>query len=342
MQHNLVETGVEPDTTAASGNKPERLALSVVSPCCNEATGIVEFCRRVAAAISAAAVHSYEIILIDDGSTDSTWHLIAELAAADPHVVGVRLSRNFGHQAALTAGLAHAEGKLVFVLDADLQDPPELLAAMLDRVTTERAEIVYGRRRSRQGETAFKRFTAAGFYRLLDAMTDIRIPLDTGDFRLMTRRMAQLLASMPERDRFMRGMASWSGFKQVPFDYDRDARHAGTTKYPLRRMLRFASDAMISFSLLPVRVAGLLSGLFFIALLGLLAYVAISYMFFDPAPGWTSTALLILGTSSVQMFTLAVISEYVGRLYMDSKRRPLFIVDEVTGTPAEDKSGADR
>lgn len=334
----LSQSLIRDEAPVAAAESAARLELSVVSPCFNEAAGIVEFYRRVTAAVRSAGFAQYEIVLVDDGSSDLTWERIGQLAAGDARVVGVRLSRNYGHQAALTAGLAQAKGKLVFVLDSDLQDPPELLGAMREQLAAERAEVVYGRRRSRRGETMFKRMTAASFYRLLDAMTDVRIPLDTGDFRLMTRRMAQLLASMPERDRFMRGMASWAGFKQVPHDYDRDARYAGETKFPLRRMLRFASDAILGFSLLPVRVAGLLSGVFFVALFLLLGYVGISWAFFDPAPGWTSMALIVLTTSSVQLFTLAVISEYVGRIYMDSKRRPLFIIDEVTG---QDPDGRD-
>jgi glycosyltransferase involved in cell wall biosynthesis len=309
--------------------------LSVVSPCFNEAAGIVEFYRRVSAAVRAAGFGAYEIVLVDDGSTDGSWERIKQLTAGDPQVVGIRLSRNYGHQAALTAGLARARGKLVFVLDSDLQDPPELLSAMRDRLKDEGAEVVYGRRRSRQGETTFKRLTAAGFYRLLDAMTEVRIPLDTGDFRLMTKRMAGLLVSMPERDRFMRGMASWVGFKQVPYDYDRDPRRVGETKFSLRQMVRFASDAILGFSMLPLRLAGLLSALSFVALFGLLGYVLFSFLFLDTTPGWTSMALIVLTTSSVQLFTLAVISEYVGRIYMDSKRRPLFIIDEITGSAEE-------
>jgi dolichol-phosphate mannosyltransferase len=333
VAHGLAIDEVRPAEARATIG-PE---LSVVSPCFNEAAGLFEFYRRVTAAVRAAGIDRYEIVLVDDGSTDMTWERITQLSAGDARVVGVRLSRNYGHQAALTAGLAQSRGNLVFVLDSDLQDPPELLSAMRDQLAAEHAEVVYGRRRSRRGETAFKRLTAAGFYRLLDAMTDVRIPLDTGDFRLMTQRMAQLLASMPERDRFMRGMASWAGFKQVPHDYDRDARYAGETKFPLRRMLRFASDAILGFSMLPVRVAGLLSGVFFVALFVLLGYVGISWAFLDPAPGWTSIALIVLTTSSVQLFTLAVISEYVGRIYMDSKRRPLFIIDEVTGKEPDDR-----
>jgi dolichol-phosphate mannosyltransferase len=320
--------------TGAQASAAVSMQLSVVSPCFNEEAGVGEFYRRVAAAIAGVDPGHYEIILVDDGSTDATWDRIRELAAADPHVVAIKLSRNYGHQAALTAGLAAATGALVFVLDSDLQDPPELLGPMRDLLRAEKAEVVYGRRRSRKGETAFKRLTAAGFYRLLDAMTDTRIPLDTGDFRLMTRRMAEVLTAMPERDRFIRGMVSWAGFKQLPFDYDRDARHSGETKFSLRRMLRFASDALLSFSMVPLRLAGLLSALMFIGVVVLLIYVGVSF-FFNPAPGWTSTALIILTTSAVQLFTLAVIGEYVGRLYIDSKQRPLFIIEEVV---REDRS----
>ena len=330
LRQVAVETFGAPGHEAVPGGQPERkLALSVVSPCFNEEAGLVEFYRRVSAAVHDAGIVDYEFILIDDGSTDATWDRIEQMAASDPHVVGMKLSRNYGHQAALTAGLAQVSGALVFILDADLQDPPELLGPMRDRLRAERAEVVYGRRRSRKGETAFKKLSAAGFYRLLDSMTDTKIPLDTGDFRLMTRRMAKVLTAMPERDRFIRGMVSWAGFRQVPFDYDRDARFAGETKYPLKRMLRFATDALLSFSLVPVRLAGILSMLFFLATLGLLGYVAISYFFFTTAPGWTSIALIVLTTSAVQLLTLGVIGEYVGRIYIDSKKRPLFIIDEV-------------
>lgn len=331
MLQKMATDGAKRRSAEPAAAAQPALLLSVVSPCFNEHSGIVEFYRRVSAAVHEARIGTYEIVLVDDGSTDGTWDRIVQMASADPHVVGIKLSRNYGHQAALTAGLAHATGELVFVLDSDLQDPPELLAPMREMLQAERAEVVYGRRRSRKGETIFKRLSAAGFYRLLDSMTETKIPLDTGDFRLMTARMARVLTAMPERDRFIRGMVSWAGFKQVPYDYDRDARFAGETKFRLHRMVRFASDALLGFSLLPVRLAGLLSAAFFVALLALLVYVAVSYLFFDPAPGWTSIALIVLTTSAVQLFTLGVIGEYVGRIYMDTKRRPLFIVDEITG-----------
>jgi dolichol-phosphate mannosyltransferase len=334
MLHKIASDGAESTTAAA------KLLLSVVSPCFNEDSGIIEFYRRVSASVHAAGIGSYEIVLVDDGSTDGTWERVAQIAGGDPHVVGIKLSRNYGHQAALTAGLARARGELVFILDSDLQDPPELLGAMRERLTAEGAEVVYGQRRSRKGETMFKRLSATGFYRLLDAMTETKIPLDTGDFRLMTARMARLLTAMPERDRFIRGMVSWVGFKQVPYAYDRDARFAGETKFKLQRMMRFASDALLGFSLVPLRLAGLLGAAFFVVLLALAVYVAVSYLFFDPAPGWTSIAMIVLMTSAAQLFTLGVVSEYVGRIYMDSKRRPLFIVEETTGSEtADDETG---
>lgn len=339
MLHAMPTEGASPreSAPAAPPAAVEKLRLSVVSPCFNEEGGIVEFYRRVSAAVHAAGIGAYEIVLVDDGSTDGTWERVAQLAAGDPRVVGIKLSRNYGHQAALTAGLARARGELVFILDSDLQDPPELLAPMRETLTSQRAEVVYGKRRSRKGETLFKRLSAASFYRLLDSMTETKIPLDTGDFRLMTARMAKLLTAMPERDRFIRGMVSWAGFKQVPYDYDRDARFAGETKFPLRRMIRFATDALLGFSLVPLRLAGLLGAAFFVALLGLLGYVAVSYLFFDPAPGWTSMALIVLLTSAAQLITLGVVSEYVGRIYMDSKRRPLFIVEEITGEEPDEE-----
>ncbi len=289
----------------------------------------MEFHRRVSAAVAAAGERSYEIVLVDDGSTDATWTVIAFLVDLDPHVVGVKLSRNHGHQIALTAGLARCRGDEVLIIDADLQDPPELLADMRALMRRSEADVVYGRRIARAGETWVKTASAAAFYRILARMTDTDIPLDTGDFRLISGRLARLIARLPERDRFMRGLISWAGFRQVPFDYRRDGRFAGKTKYPLRKMLAFASDAILGFSLFPVRLAGLISAAFFVALIVLLGYVGFSWMFLTTVPGWTSLAIIILATSAVQMFTLSVIGEYVGRIYIEGKRRPLFIIEEI-------------
>ena len=213
------------------------LALSVVVPCFNSEAGLPELHRRITHSCATEFGDSYEMLLVDDGSADNSWSTIAELANRDAHVTGLKLSRNFGHQAALTAGLSLAQGDLVLILDDDLQDPPELLAPMHALMRETSADVVYGQRRSRKGETHLKKTTAAFFYRLLAKVKDIDIPVDTGDFRLMTRRLADIIVHMPERDRFLRGMIAWLGFKQVPYLYDREPRFAGTTQYTLRKLL---------------------------------------------------------------------------------------------------------
>lgn len=305
--------------------------VSFVAPCFDEADNIGEFYRRVTAAAAEAGEDSYEIVLVDDGSRDATWEAILGLAAGDGRVRGIRLSRNHGQQLALTAGLAAARGAEVLLLDADLQDPPELVGPMRQLMQAEGADVVYGRRDSRAGETPFKRATAALFYRLLASLTDTPIPVDTGDFRLISRRVVDIIVSMPERDRFNRGLVAWVGFKQVPFHYQREPRFAGEGKYPLRRSLRLASDAFLGFSMSPVRLAGILSLTFFVAMLVLIAYVLISWLSSSTVPGWTSLAIIVTLASAVQMFTLSVIGEYVGRIYMQGKARPLFIVAESCG-----------
>jgi glycosyltransferase involved in cell wall biosynthesis len=318
-------------TGAVDHPKPSPIELSVVAPCYNEEDGLAEFYHRTTAAIKAAGVTSYELLLVDDGSSDVTWTTIKYLADFDANVVGIRLSKNYGHQLALTAGLSRCRGEQVFILDADLQDPPELLADMRSLKQREGAEVVYGRRVEREGETRFKRLSAAAFYRVLNRLTDAPIPVDTGDFRLMSGRLARMIAKLPERDRFMRGLVSWSGFKQIPLEYKRERRFAGVSKYPIKKMLSFASDAILGFSMLPLRLAGVVSAVFFVAVLCLLGYVGISWLVLKPIPGWTSLAVIVLATSATQMFTLAVIGEYIGRIYMEGKRRPLFMIDEITG-----------
>src|SRR5712672_398803 len=235
--------------------RPKNMFLSIVVPCFNEEESLREFHRRTAAAARALFGQKFELILVDDGSTDNTWKIINQLSEQDRNVVAVRLSRNHGHQLALTAGLSTVRGDLVLVIDADLQDPPELLAPMYEMMVRESADVVYGLRRSRAGETRFKKKSAEAFYRLLARITRVHIPVDTGDFRLMSRRISDQLVQMPEHDRFIRGMVAWLGYKQVAYEYDRSARFAGTTKYPLRKMIGFAADALISFSMLPLRIA---------------------------------------------------------------------------------------
>jgi len=232
--------------------RPGRMFLSIVVPCCNEEEGLREFHRQMTVAARALCGEKFELIFVDDGSTDNTWKLINQLSAEDRNVVAVRLSRNHGHQLALTAGLSTVRGDLVLVIDADLQDPPELLSAMYDLMVREDADVVYGLRRSRAGESQFKKKSAEAFYRLLAHLTRVHIPVDTGDFRLMSRRISDQIVQMPEHDRFIRGMVAWLGFKQVAYEYDRNPRFAGTTKYPLFKMIGFAADALISFSMVPL------------------------------------------------------------------------------------------
>lgn len=319
---------------------PERRRLSAVVPCYNEEEGLALFYGRLSAACAVCAGDAYEIVLIDDGSTDRSWSVITLLAEDDPHLVGLSLSRNFGHQLALSAGLSFARGDRVFVIDADLQDPPELLGTMM-RLMDEGADVVYGQRVEREGETWFKRWSAALFYRVLARMTDVNVPLDTGDFRLMSRRVVEALKAMPEQHRFVRGLVAWIGFKQVPLPYTRQPRAAGTTKYPIRKMLRFAIDAVTGFSVLPLRVSSLLGVCFGLFGLTSLAYALVSWLLFHAVPGWASTVVLtsILGGS--QLLALGIMGEYVGRIFVEVKGRPHFVVREVFAGPAQGEGASE-
>jgi dolichol-phosphate mannosyltransferase len=316
------------DRDSAAAGPP---GLSVVVPCYNEEDCLIELHRRVSTVCRGAVGDSaYELIFVNDGSRDATWPLMVRLAHDDPHVIAVGLSRNHGHELALSAGLSLARGERVFVLDADLQDPPELLPEMM-RLMDAGADVVYGQRSDRKGETRFKRATARGFYRLLDWLVDVDIPLDTGNFRLMSRRVLDVLNGMPEHNRFFRGMVGWIGFRQVAMPYERDARFSGETKYSFSRMRRVALDAITSFSTRPLEMASLLGIMFAgVAALGTL-YAIANWTFGSVIPGWTSVILVLLVVSSVQLLMFGVIGEYLGRLYMESKRRPLFLIDRVVG-----------
>jgi len=308
------------------------LKLSVVVPCYNEEEGVHELHRRVSAVCQACVGDSYELVLVNDGSKDATWKIIGGIARTDKHVVAINLSRNHGHQLALSAGLQMCRGERVFILDADLQDPPELLPQMMARMDNG-CDVVFGQRIKRDGETAFKKASAYAFYRLLDRMVDIDIPTDTGDFRLMSRRAVDILNSMPEHHRFIRGMVSWIGLRQEALPYERAARFAGETKYPLSKMIRFAIDAITGFSVRPLRLASDFGIYFGIAALLLLGYVFFHYFTGRSIEGWTSLAVIILALGSVQLFVAGVMGEYLGRLYMESKGRPLFIIQEIVSSP---------
>lgn len=305
---------------------PRSPALSVVVACFNEEAVLRELHRRITAVCE--GLGDYEVILINDGSRDGTWNLMRQLADADSRLAVINLSRNHGHQLALTAGLTVASGHRVLIIDADLQDPPEILPDMM-RLMDEGADVVYGRRRLRQGESCLKTLTAKLFYRLFKHLTEVTIPTDTGDFRLINRRTLDILNSMPEQSRFIRGMVSWIGLKQVPIVYDREPRFAGETKYPFLKMVRFAIDAITGFSIIPLRIASILGIIMGVSSVMMLSYTLGSWAFGRTVEGWTSLSTIVLTISSVQLLVLGIIGEYLGRLYVESKGRPLFLIDTI-------------
>lgn len=301
--------------------------LSVVAPCLNEAAVLPEFHRRVTAACR-RITDRYEIIVVNDGSSDASWPVLMSLSATDPRLIAVNLSRNHGHQLALSAGLSYCSGERILIIDADLQDPPELLGEMLE-ICEAGADVVYGQRRSRARETIFKKITAFLFYRLLNWLTEQNIPRDTGDFRLITRRVLDVFHAMPEKHRFIRGMISWVGFRQVPLPYDREPRFAGRSKYTLRKMFHFALDAITSFSVRPLRLAFYAGGLLCALSLAVMAYSIYAWFVQATIRGWTSIMSVMLFFVAAQFIFLGLIGEYVGRLYIEAKQRPLFIVQDV-------------
>jgi len=314
--------------------------LSIVVPCFNEQDCLAELHQRLSAAARQAVGEDYELVLVNDGSRDSSWPTMQRLAKEDPRLVAVNLSRNHGHQLALTAGLDLCRGEIILIIDADLQDSPELLSAMIETMREAGADVVYGVRRSRAGETAFKRATAHGFYRLLSRATEVDIPLDAGDFRLMSRRALDALLAMPEQARFIRGMVAWIGFRQVPFAYDRQERFAGETKYPIKKMIRFAFDALTGFSSAPLKLASHAGLWLSLGSVLLILYIAYAWVAGHSIQGWTSLMLVVVILGAIQMFVLALMGEYIGRLYNEAKRRPLYVVQEVAGgEPAEPRLG---
>jgi dolichol-phosphate mannosyltransferase len=303
--------------------RQERL-LSVVAPMMNEEDTVAPFLARVRAALEGV---TFEVILVDDGSKDGTVAAMEAAAAEDPRVKIVSLSRNFGHQPALTAGLEHASGDAVVMLDGDLQDPPEVIPQMLER-WREGVDVVYAVRQQRLGETAFKRVTARGFYKVFRRLTRMDLAVESGDFRLMDRRALRALLAMPERNRFLRGMTVWIGFTQTAVPFVRQERHAGATKYPLRKMLRFSFDAITSFSSVPLQWATFL-GFFFsiVAFLAIPLTVVARYSgIFER--GVPTTIIIVLLLGGIQLITLGIIGEYIGRIYDEVKHRPLYVVGE--------------
>lgn len=317
----------------------QRPKLSVVAPVYNEEALVEQFCRRTIAALEALGV-SFDLILVNDGCRDRSPEIMRALHEADGRIKVLNFSRNFGHQVAITAGTDYAEGDAVVVIDSDLQDPPEVIPALYRR-WQEGYDVVYAVREERAGESWFKKTTAAAFYRIIARITSVAIPVDVGDFRLMDRRVINAMARMREHHRFMRGLSVWVGFKQAGVGYRRDARTAGETKYPLRKMVRFALDGITSFSYLPLQLATYLG--FAVAMLSLL-FLAVVFVMrlanpqaLEPAfYGQASTLTSVLFLGAIQLISLGIIGEYVGRIYDEVKGRPLYLVAEALGYQDED------
>jgi dolichol-phosphate mannosyltransferase len=312
---------------------PAAPILSVVVPLYNEEGNVGPLLDRITAIVQSLPERpSYEIVLVNDGSSDATLARIREEMRRRPNIVLVNLSRNFGHQLAATAGLDVAQGQAVVLMDGDLQDPPELIAEFLRR-WHEGYDVVYAVRRTRKGETPFKIFTARLFYRIIKRLTNVAIPVDTGDFRLMSRRVVDTLKRARERNRFLRGMVSWSGFNQTGVEYDRDVRLSGETKYPFRKMLKFALDAITSFSDVPLRLASYLgftvSTAAFIYALIIILFKAFHLGTPEYARGWASTMVAILFLGGVQLIGIGILGEYLGRIYDEVKGRPLYLIADI-------------
>jgi glycosyltransferase involved in cell wall biosynthesis len=314
-------------------NSQETPLISIIIPCFNEESVIDETHRRLVGILSAIANVRFELVYIDDGSLDDTLVRLQGLQIRDDRVRIISFSRNFGHQVAVTAGLEHAAGDAVVLIDADLQDPPEVILEMVER-WRKGTDVAYGVREKREGETHFKVWTAKVFYRLLNGISDVPMPVDTGDFRLMDRKVVNALLAMPERDRFVRGMVAWVGFRQEPVSYKRAGRFAGTTKYPFVKMLRFAVDGLFSFSLVPLRLSTWCGTMTAVLSVVGIVYALLLRLFTNIwVPGWTLLFIALLFIGGLQMVFLGVMGEYLGRIYGEVKRRPLYVVKERFGFP---------
>lgn len=303
--------------------------ISVIIPMYFEELVAEECYKRVSTVLKGINNYEYEIIFINDGSTDKTLEILESIAKNDNRVKVISFSRNFGHQAAVTAGLKEVTGKVAVIIDADLQDPPELIPEMV-KLWEEGNEVVYGKRKTRDGESVFKLMTAKMFYKTLNYFSDVDIPKDTGDFRLVDRKVVDKMNSLPEHNKFLRGLWSWLGYKQYAFEYERKERFAGKTKYPLKKMLKLAADGIISFSSKPIKIVGILGLISIILSFIILIYALISYAFKlnNLSAGWTSLMCALTFFSGIQLLSLWIISEYIGRIYDETKGRPQYIVDK--------------
>lgn len=319
-------------------NTNSKVLLTVVVPCYNEEEVIAETINQLLDIAPKLAPIALELLFIDDGSQDATKDIIQAEADKDPRINLLSFSRNFGHQIAVTAGVDHASGDAIVIIDADLQDPPEVILEMVVK-WQEGYDVVYGQRIERQGESLFKRKTAEAYYTILQKLSYIKIPLNTGDFRLISRRVAEDLKRMPERDRYVRGMIAWVGYKQTALPYKRKKRFAGVSKYPLRKMIYFATDGLLSFSIKPLQIStmfGLLSAL--LAFLGIIYALAVKLLTDNWVEGWATIFIAILFLGGTQLISIGILGEYLGRVYSEIKRRPLYIIDEYTSQlPGKDE-----
>ncbi len=303
--------------------------ISIIIPAYNEEEVTQECYNRLEEVLNKLNNYENEIIFINDGSKDKTLEILTELANQNENVKIVSFSRNFGHQAAVTAGLKYVTGDVILIIDADLQDPPELLPEML-KLWEEGNEVIYGERKTREGESRFKLFTAKMFYNTLNALSDVEIPKNTGDFRLVDRKVVDTINSLPEHNKFLRGLFSWVGYRQYAFKYERKERFAGKTKYPLKKMLKLAADGIIGFSTKPLKILGGLGFISIIISFIILIYSLLSFAFEwnNLEAGWTSIMVSITFFAGVQLLSIWVLSEYIGRIYDETKNRPQYIVDK--------------
>lgn len=307
----------------------DKIVCSVIVPMYNEEAVIPETYRRLTGVMENFK-ESYEIIFINDGSRDKTRDMLSELCKSDKRIKLIDFARNFGHQIAITAGMDYAAGDCMVIIDGDLQDPPELIPEMV-KIWRSGYDVVYGKRKTRQGETFFKKFTAKAFYRILHSLTDVDIPVDTGDFRLIDRRVCEALKQLPERSRYVRGLMSWVGFKQTAIEFERSERFAGETKYPLKKMLKLAMDGIMSFSYKPLKFASYLGSMISFLSFLYLIFVLLQKIFFPESAqsGWASTIAVSLFFNGIILLMLGIIGEYIGRIYDEAKGRPLYIISEL-------------
>jgi len=308
---------------------PKKELLSVIVPCFNEEEVIEETYKRLTNVLKENHIN-YEILFINDGSIDKTLEILTNIAKNDPKIKIISFSRNFGHQSAVSAGIHHCKGDYAVIIDADLQDPPEVIPELLSLAKKEQANVVYGARKKRKGETFFKRFTAWAFYKIINLLSDVPLPENTGDFRLIDKKVIDAFNQLPEKNKYIRGLISWIGFKQIPYYYVREPRFAGETKYPLSKMIKFATTALLYFTRKPLKLATTMGFMSIVVGLLLTIYVFLS-LFLKPqqtVSGWASTIIIIIFFGGVQLLTIGVMGEYIGSIFDEIKNRPMYIIDK--------------